>query len=196
MYIPKHFRETDQAHIIALANEYAFASLVTVEAGLPFVSHLPVLIEDDGNLSIVGHMARANEQWRHFERNNEVLVMFQGPHSYISPSLYETAGVPTWNYASVHMYGVPSVVDDGIRLKQIVEALTCKYEKLQSTPWIPDYPETMLAGIIGFSVEVNRIEAKYKLSQNKSAADRKNIIACLSESGDTHAREMARLMRE
>lgn len=196
MYTPRHFEESDQARIIELVNKYAFATLVTVEAGLPSASHLPLMLENDEQLNIVGHMARANDQWQHFQADAEVLVMFQGPHAYISPSNYEGAGVPTWNYASVHMYGVARLIEDENRLKAIIESLSHKYEKSQASPWVPDYPDRMLNAIVGFEIEVSRIEAKYKLSQNRPDADRQNIIANLSASSDTSETAIARLMQE
>lgn len=196
MYIPSHFEESDQARISELVNEYAFATMVTVKAGLPFASHLPVMAENDDRQTIVGHMARANEQWQHFQANDEVLVMFQGPHAYISPSNYEGDGVPTWNYASVHMYGVARVVDDENRLKDIIESLSHKYERSQASPWVSDYPDKMLKAIVGFEIEINRVEAKYKLSQNRSAVDRQNIITNLSGSSDSSGKAIAKLMQE
>ena len=196
MYIPKHFEENDKEKIIELVNEYAFATLVTTNEGVPFASQLPLMIEDKDNLLVLGHMAKANEQWHHFQSNNEVLVIFQGPHAYISPSNYEGYGVPTWNYASVHMYGVAKVFESENKLRKVIESLTNKYEKSQASPWVPEYPDKMLGAITGFEIKVNRIEAKYKLSQNRPEVDRKNIILNLSESGGESAKGVATLMGE
>ena len=196
MYIPKYFKESDQACIIKLVNEYAFATLVTVDEDCPCASHLPLMLENEDRLTIVGHMAKANEQWQHFQSDDEVLVIFQGPHAYISPSNYGSDGVPTWNYASVHMYGVAKLIQDKDRLRAIIESLSHKYEKSQALPWVPDYPNGMLNAIVGFEIEVSRIEAKYKLSQNRSDADRQNIIINLSASSDSSERAIAKLMQE
>lgn len=196
MYIPQHFAEHDLTRIKALVRDYAFATLVTVEKDLPFASHLPLMLKSDDTLSIIGHMARANEQWQHFQTNNEVLVIFQGPHAYISPSNYEQGGVPTWNYALVHMYGIARLVDDEYRLREIIESLSDKYEQSQSSPWPAEYPDKMLNAIVGFEIEITRLEAKYKLSQNRSENDRQNIIANLSGSDDTLERNIASLMQE
>lgn len=196
MYIPKQFEETDKNRIIALASEYSFATLVTTNEGVPFASHLPLLIEEHENLLILGHMARANEQCHHFNNNDEVLVIFQGPHAYISPSNYEGAGVPTWNYASVHMYGIAKLFESEDKLKYIIESLTEKHEKAQISPWIPEYPIKMLDAIVGFEIQVNRVEAKYKLSQNRPEIDRQNIVMSLSGSGSESAKGVATLMKE
>jgi len=196
MYIPKHFEENEKKRIIALATEYAFATLVTSNEGIPMASHLPLMIDESKKLLILGHMAKANEQWHHFKGNNEVLVIFQGPHAYISPSNYESPGVPTWNYASVHMYGVAETFGCESKLRRIIESLTNKYEKSQLAPWTPEYPAKMLGAIIGFEIKVNRIEAKFKLSQNRTEGDRKNIIINLSKSGGEFAKGVATLMGE
>jgi len=196
MYIPKHFAETDLARITELVNTNGFATLITVNEGLPVANHLPLLLDNHASLKLSGHMAKANEQWQHFTGNTEVLAIFQGPHAYISPSSYKGHGVPTWNYAVVHMYGVATLVEDENRLQAIIETLTQKYEQLQTSPWSPDYPTRMLQAIVGFEIEVKRVEAKFKLSQNRSAHDRQSIIANFSASGNTSKVEMARIMQE
>jgi len=196
MYIPQSFEENDKKRIIALANEYAFATLVTSSEGVPFASHLPLMIEENENPVVFGHMAKANEQWHQLKTNKKVLVIFQGPHAYISPSNYESPGVPTWNYASVHMYGEAEVLESESKLRWIIESLTKKYEKPQLTPWAPEYPAKMLGAIVGFKIKINCIEAKFKLSQNRSEGDRKNIIINLTRSGGESAKGVATLMRE
>ncbi len=196
MYIPQHFRCSEREKSVAFAKHNAFATLVTHTGEYPFASHLPLLLEEDKNLRLLGHMAKANEQWQHFQGASEVLVVFQGPHAYISPTHYTAPGVPTWNYAAVHMYGKCTIIDDKKRLKNIIESLTNRYEASQNSPWAPVYPEDMLSAIVGFEMLVDRIEAKYKLSQNRPHADKKNIIHNLSQSSDQHASELAQLMRD
>ena len=196
MYLPSHFEEKDKKRIIAFGNEYGFATLVTTENGVPFANHLPVLIEHEGTIRVIGHMAKANEQWRHFQYDREVLVIFQGPHAYISPSNYKRPGVPTWNYAAIHMYGSCSVIENQDAIIKIIENLTYKHEKCSDTPWIPDYPVKMLDAIIGFEIAVNRIEGKFKLSQNRSQADRVKIIGTLNKSSSEGAKGVAKLMTD
>ena len=182
MYVQKQFAEQDRDKIIALVNEYSFSTLITCHEGEPFVSHLPLLVDEREALYLSGHMARANEQWQHFQENSEVLAVFQGPHTYISPSHYETPGVPTWNYAAVHMYGRCRLLEEPNDVKYLISELTNKYEKSQPQPWRADYPDRLLSMIVGFEIEVVRIEAKFKLSQNRPQSDRRNIIDNLAES--------------
>lgn len=197
MYIPKHFEEHDKRRIVAFARKYAFATLVTVRGGLPHANHFPLMIEENERLLITGHMAKANEQWRHLQEDNQVLIIFQGPHTYISPSNYKESGVPpTWNYASIHMYGVATVFEGKEKLKSVLESLADKYEKSQRSPWVPEYPSEMLEAIVGFDVVVDRIEAKYKLSQNRPEADRKTIISNLTDLDSESDKDIATLMNE
>ena len=139
-------------------------------------------------------MAKANEQWTHFGNENDVLVIYQGPHTYISPSNYEEPGVPTWNYSAIHMYGKASLVNDELELRGIITSLSRKYERNREIPWVPTYPDKMLGAIVGFKVSVERIEAKSKLSQNRSERDRANIIANLKRSGSEGAIGVAKMM--
>ena len=196
MYIPKVFEEKDKKRIIKLVKKYAFGTLVTCDRGVPFASHLPMMIEDGDELAIYGHMAKENPQWSHFEQDRDVLAIFQGPHAYISPSNYKSPIAPTWNYASVHMYGKCSVIEDEVRLRQIIESLSNKYEECQASPWVPEYPDRLLKAIVGFELVVKRIEAKYKLSQNRPEGDRKTIISNLSASDSDAGRGVAELMKE
>ena len=196
MYITTEFTETDTNRIISLANEYAFATLVTVKDGVPFSTHLPLMIEKNETFIIIGHMAKSNKQWKHFKNGSDVLVMYQGPHAYISPSNYEGPGVPTWNYSSIHMYGKATLMTEELEVRNVIETLADKYEKYQSEPWIPKYPERILDAIVGFRIDVNRVEAKSKLSQNRSENDRLNIITNLRSTGSEGAMGVAKLMEE
>jgi transcriptional regulator len=196
MYIPKHFKEDDLDSLLKLMDEHSFATLVTVSESAPFASHPPLLIEKSSTLKLVGHLAKANEQWRHFESSPQAEAIFHGPHAYISPSFYQTPGVPTWNYAAIHVYGKPRLIQDATRLKDIVETLAMKYEKNQKAPWEPRYSLGLLDAIVGFEMEIERIEGKYKLSQNRAEADRSNIIDLLSASSSDACRSVAELMRE
>jgi len=196
MHTPNNFIENDKNRIISLANEYAFATLVTVKEGDPFSSHLPLMIEGNETFTILGHMAKSNEQWEHFQSGNDVLVMYQGPHAYISPSNYEEPGVPTWNYSAVHMYGKATLISEEQEVRNLIESLSHKYEKYQNEPWTPKYPDRMIDAIVGFRIKVDRIEAKSKLSQNKPKGDRVNIMTNLRSSGSEGAIGVAKLMEE
>lgn len=196
MYIPKHFEETDTAKLLGLIEQYPFSMLVTTNDGVPFVSHLPLVVEAVTDLKVVGHMAKSNEQWEHFNGGAEALAVFQGPHAYVSPSWYDGPGVPTWNYAAIHLYGKPEIVAGKERTRNIVHSLTEKFEISQKTPWAPEYPPRLLDAIVGFEIKVSRIEGKYKLSQNRSEADRGRVIGALESSASENARGIARLMKE
>ena len=196
MYIPEIFNETDKSKIIDLIESYSFGTLITFADYKPVANHIPFLVERNSKLKLIGHVAKSNEQWKHFEKNKTVLAVFQGPNSYISPSWYESAGVPTWNYAAVHIYGEPKIVCDRSFLTNVVNKLTEKHEKYYEVPWSPEYRDNFLDSIVGFEIEVDEIQAKYKLSQNRSKNDRKNIILKLENNGSENSLGVAKLMKE
>ncbi|MEO8557719.1 MAG: FMN-binding negative transcriptional regulator [Rhodospirillales bacterium] len=195
MYVPPHFTETDRTRLVALMRQRSFAMLTTVAEGEPFVSHLPLWWEDDGSAHgrLIGHMARANPQWRHFATmdsgGQKVLAVFAGPHAYISPSWYDsTAQVPTWNYGAVHAYGTPRIVDDPTAVLGILQKLVGIYESGFEQPWRMDglpegYAERLSKAIVAFELPIERIEGKWKLGQNKSAADRMGTAVALERLG-------------
>jgi transcriptional regulator len=144
-------------------------------------------------------MARANEQWRHFEADPNVLCIFMGPHAYVSPSWYAAkVAVPTWNYAAVHAYGTARLEDDAF-LRRTIEDTTSTYESGMPSPWrmpIPeDYVATMMKAIVGFSVRITRLEAKYKLGQNRSQEDRRGTLAGLEATADPGSAALAAFAR-
>jgi len=194
MYIPKAFREDDINTLHKLMREYGFATLITQHEGVPFATHLPFILDAQRgpNGTLLAHMAHANQQWRDFVSEPEVLVIFQGPHAYISPSWYEVElSVPTWNYAVVHAYGIPRLIEDGEELYKLLKTLIHTHEAHFEKPWpfnLPDdYLQKMMHGIVGFEIEISRLEGKFKLSQNRTEAERENVIAALQESRDTLA---------
>src|SRR4051794_36124030 len=202
MYTPKHFEVRDLAEMHALMDRWSFATLVTDEAGHLVASHLPFLIDSKQGPqgTLMSHMARANGQWRTFDQVGEALVLFQGPHAYISPSWYTVhPSVPTWNYAVVHAYGVPRIVEDPERVVQILGATVTKHESIFEQPWSMDLPaaylENMMRGIVAFEIELTRIEGKHKLSQNRSLNDRHGVIEALEGHDDTLEHEVAQMMR-
>src|ERR1700722_16152255 len=161
MYVPPFYRVEDRARTRAFIHAHGFATLVTFGPGAPWATHLPVLLDErDGGDRLRSHMARANEQWRHFDSKGEVLCIFHGPHAYISPPWYVSKiAVPTWNYGVAHVYGVAKIEDDAF-LRQVVEDTTQKYESKRPSPWKLELPEptfgSMMKAIVGFSIQITR----------------------------------------
>lgn len=202
MYVPSHFAENDRAVQLGFIQEHGWGYLVGIVDCLPVVTHLPFLVEgENGEETLVAHMARANAHWQSFADGREQLVVIPGPHAYVSPSWYKTRqAVPTWNYAAVHVYGVPQVVDDPAAIRRGQKALVDHYESTFDTPWRMEalddvYVTGMLRSIVSFRVPITRIEAKFKLSQNRTAADRQGVIAALEASAGSGPRGIASMMR-
>ena len=193
MYIPKHFLETDLDALAELIEAHAFGTLITLADGRPFATHVPFLYERAAN-ALHAHVARANPQWQGLGATREVLAIFQGPHGYISPTWYVDPGVPTWNYAAVHVYGTAVTIDDPEATARHVEALAARFERGNPTPWKPSYDPKRLAGIVGIEIRITEIQGKLKLSQNRSTADRAGVIAKLAASGTDNDAALARLM--
>ncbi|MGD8350455.1 MAG: FMN-binding negative transcriptional regulator [Gammaproteobacteria bacterium] len=181
MYVPEKFKIDDADEIFAFLRANAFGQLVSLHGGRPVVSHLPFFVaEDRANLKC--HVARQNPQWQEIE-SQQVLATFLGPHDYISPSWYSGAGVPTWNYQAVHVYGRCRVFDDPGELASLVDALSGTYESRFESPWQPRYADSMLKAIVGIELEIDDIQCKYKLSQNRPVADHQPVIDHLDELG-------------
>lgn len=180
---------------------YSFATLITHEEGAPFASHLPMLFRPEGGShgTLLSHMARANPQWRHFESGHEALAIFHGPHSYISPSWYKTEiAVPTWNYAVVHAYGVPKIFSEHERVISLLRELVSINESAFERPWpgqIPEnYRDKLMQAIVAFEIPIARLEGKFKLGQNRSAADAQGVFDALSRFSDSDSRALAQMM--
>ncbi|MBI3876328.1 MAG: FMN-binding negative transcriptional regulator [Verrucomicrobia bacterium] len=202
MYIPETFVETDARRIAAVIREHSFATVVTFAEGRPFASHLPLLFRPDrgGHGVLIGHMARANSQWRHFQPDTEVLAIFTGPHGYISPSWYANhPAVPTWNYVAIHTYGQARLIEGEQELDEVLRATVNFYESGQPVPWQDTLPADFKAGlkkaIVGFEIEITRLEAKFKLGQNRKPEDITGAIAALARSENQTDRELAALMK-
>ncbi|HEY4248662.1 MAG TPA: FMN-binding negative transcriptional regulator [Lacunisphaera sp.] len=202
MYIPSSFKVDDISVVRRFIQAHGFASVISTVDGTPYASHLPVLLDEGENGDVLrGHMARANEQWKHFDGSREILCIFQGPHAYISPSWYETkGGVPTWNYTTVHAYGIPRIESEKRVVRQILNYTTEKYESAMSEPWRMNLSgealDALLNAIIGFSIRVTRLEAKFKLGQNRSGKDQNGMIDGLTGSPYAGDRELAKFIRE
>jgi len=174
MYIPKSFNVTDEKEIISFIKSNAFGQLISLVDGKLFSSHIPFLYSEK-NQSLLCHLAKNNPQWSSLE-SQEILVTFQGPDDYVSPSWYSSVGVPTWNYQSVHVYGIPEITTEKEKLCSIVNEMTKIYESAFEQPWEPEYKESMLNAIVGIEISITDIQCKYKLSQNRPKEDRVQII--------------------
>ncbi len=198
MYIPKLYREEDREEILTFLRQNNFATLVTYDGERPIATHAPVdVVEaENGNLTVYGHIASANPP-RNTLTGQECLLIFQGPHTYISPRWYNHVNVPTWNYTSVHLYGNGRTVQ-GEELYALLSRLIQHHEsgssyRFEGLP--PDFVEKMVKGIIGFAVDITRLEAGYKLSQNRSDDDYWNIIDHLDQRPDDDSKKVAGAMR-
>jgi transcriptional regulator len=203
VYVPTAFDQSDLPTLHHFIEQHSFAVLCsTTEDGVPFASHLPLLLERNSapHGVLVGHMARANPQWRHAD-GRTVLAVFHGPHVYVSPAWYEADDVvPTWNYAAVHTTGVLRAVHDRDALLKIVEDMVARYETSRPSPWQIGEPnaylERMLRGIVGFRIEIATIEGKWKLSQNQPAERREKVLRALRAQGGEDAAAVADLMEQ
>jgi transcriptional regulator len=164
---------------------------------------VPLLLDRDAgpNGRLIGHVARANPQWKH-AGGQRVLAIFSGPHAYISPTWYAAQNVvPTWNYVAVHAYGVLQLIDDRERLREIVRRTVAVYEANMPQPWSVDAPETsfidrLLDAIVGFEIDVDRIEGKWKLNQNHDAERRRRVVEALRAQGSVDGLQIADLMAD
>jgi transcriptional regulator len=198
LYVPPLFRVEDRAALVDFMRSHAFATLVSSgEAGL-HASHVPLLVDTDGDKVVLrGHVVRANGQWETMEGARDVTAIFHGPHAYVSPTWYANhPSVPTWNYAVVHAHGKARLTDEA-ELHEIITELSAHYEAGNKPPWKLSeqpaaYVSSMLGMIVGFEIEVERLEGKFKLSQNRPD-EAPRVIERLEASGE---RELAALMRQ
>jgi transcriptional regulator len=201
VYIPASFNENDQATLHDFMRAHSFATVVTTHDSKPFASHLPLFLDGTSGPqgALIGHMARANLQWQEMQAGAEVLVMFHGPHAYVSPAWYEAQAmvVPTWNYMAVHAYGKARILSQE-ELEQALHKLVDSYEGAYEQPWQLEMSqsmrEKMLGAIVGFEIALSSIEGKFKLSQNRSEQDRQRVTAKLAEQDDAGSRSVAEQM--
>jgi transcriptional regulator len=202
MYLPKHFEQTDAQALHALMREHPLAALVSVLDGEPTADHVPLEFDAQTN-TLRGHVARANAVWRK-AAGSTVLAAFQGPQAYITPSWYPSKAatakvVPTWNYAVVHARGKLRITEDAAWLRALVGRLTDTHEAARAHRWQvddapADYIEQMLRAIVGIEIEVTQLVGKWKVSQNRDAADRAGVAAGLGTLTGADARAMAALI--
>jgi transcriptional regulator len=201
VYIPEQFRVRNHTDAIAFMRANPFAILVSATPDGPFATHAPLAIREAGEqLVIRGHVAKANLHWKHLEQQPHCLTIFHGPHAYVSPSNYSTREVvPTWNYGAVHVYGNARTFSAHEELLNVLHELMDMFEPAYAEQWasLSDaYRERMLNHIVGFEIVATKIEAKFKLSQNRTKEEQSNVIASLGQSEDTAVSGVARLMRE
>jgi transcriptional regulator len=200
VYIPEFNRVEDREAWLAFMRANPFAILISSVDRSPFATHLPLAIKEaDGQVRLHGHVARANPHWKSLEHTAESLVIFHGPHAYISPALYEVReSVPTWNYAAVHVYGRARIVDEK-EAREILEGLIAEFDSSYAVQWASlgeDYRSRMVRHIVAFEMVADRIEAKFKLSQNRTRTEQANIIEALAGSGDSCVSGVAALMKQ
>jgi transcriptional regulator len=188
MYVPKAFREDDVTRLHGFIRAWSFALMVTDVDGVPAATHLPFVLDaaDGARGRLIGHVARANPQWQTFDGTRQALAVFGGPHAYVSPTWYATSpAVPTWNYAAIHAYGRPRVIEGADAARDAVERLVLEHDpawRLADQP--AEFVAGMLRGIVAFELPIERLEGKLKLSQNRPAADRPGILRGLRAGGE------------
>jgi transcriptional regulator len=203
VYIPEYFRVRDHEDAIKFMRANPFAILISSTDAGPFATHLPLFVraeKSDEKVVLRGHVAKANPHWRYLEQQPQCLAIFHGPHSYISPSNYTVhESVPTWNYGAVHLYGNAQVFSSPEALQGVLHELIHTFEPAYAAQWASldeVFRERMLKQIVGFEIEVTKMEAKFKLNQNRSREDQENVITSLEKAEDTAVSGVARLMKE
>ncbi len=199
MYIPKHFSVEDSNQILSFIKQYSFASIVSLQDKVPVAAHLPFVIEEqDGHWKLLSHFAKLNKQWETIE-NQVSLVIFSEPHAYISPVHYNSAlNVPTWNYVAIHVYGQVQIIREQNKVEELLIKTIQQYEQDYLRQWksLPDqFKLNMQKGIVAFEVQITQVQAKFKLSQNRTEAERKSIISLLSVSEKSTENEIGILMK-
>ena len=202
LYLPQAFEPAERAAAARLMHDHPFATLCTPAVPEPHLSHVPLLLQPscEPHGTLIGHVARANPHWRHLA-GAESIAIFHGPHAYVSPSWYgdPSSMVPTWNYATVHAHGTVDVVDDPIESRRILEALVHRFEAHRDAPWELAMPESRVEALVGaivaFRMRIRRLDAKFKLSQNRTRDDRSRVIAALEAEAAPESLSTARWMR-
>lgn len=201
MYVPKHFQAPSLEAVENFIHQNGFATLVSQDDSSVMATHTPLMIKEaeDGSKLLTGHISKANIQKESIASPRDVLAIFLEHHAYVSSSWYDHINVPTWNYIAVHVYGRARIIE-GEELVRSLDRLVKKYEGDSADAFsITDMPDQMLKsemnGIIGFDIEVSKVEASYKLSQNRNDNDYNNIIEKLENRGDQFSLKIAQEMR-
>lgn len=202
MYVPRRYEVTDSHTIDEFVRAHGFGLLITARDGVPAGTHVPMeLLRSTQGRILEGHVARANPHWQAIADGDRALAVFLGPHAYVSSSWYDHENVPTWNYQAVHMSGPIELVQDAADLLVMVRRLSLHYEPdgvagggFDVDAMTPKLREAELRGIVGFRIRVDQVEAAFKLSQNRDAANRANVRARLRERGDPASLAVAAAM--
>jgi transcriptional regulator len=199
MYTPNSFKETDPDVLYPFIKEHNFGITFSQTKDGPVATHLPFMVNREEKM-LIAHFARANKHWQKINVKQKTLVVFHGTHGYISPSWYkEKNTVPTWNYAAVHVTGLPVITHDLNELREMVDSLTHHHEKAMESDW--DYEaahekrDRLLKGIVGLKINIERLEGQFKFIQNRSREDRNGVIKALEASGSESDRRMASIMK-
>ncbi len=202
MYVPSHFHEPDLSTLHDFIQRHSFGLLVSQVEGFPFATHLPFLLEREVGPygTLVGHTARTNPQCA-AAKGQTVLAVFSGPHAYVSPTWYDAENVvPTWNYVAVHAIGKLEIVDDYSSISAIVGTMTDFYEKTMPKPWFFDetttFAERLLTQIVGFRISIEKLEGKWKLSQNHPVERQQKVVNALRKQGDENSQAISGLMHD
>lgn len=200
MYIPAAFAESDTSKLHDFIEQHSFGVLVSQADNEPFATHLPILLDRRSGPygCLFGHMARANPQWQHAQ-SQSVLAIFSGPHAYISPTWYEVENVvPTWNYVAVHAYGKLQPIEEPAALHKIVRDFVTVYEASMPQPWAlggpSDFLDRLVRQIVGFRIEIMRLEGKWKLNQNQPAERRERVALALQKRTEDDSQAIAKMM--
>jgi transcriptional regulator len=199
MYVPKQFRNDDASTINDFIRQHGFGILVSQSDHRMVATHIPLELSED-ETKLTGHISKANPQWKNFNNSAEVMIIFPGPHAYVSSSWYDHENVPTWNYIAVHVYGKIRIIE-GEQLQAALKQLVDKYEKASEDPvsiekMSQEYFRQSIKGLVGFEIEITSIEAAYKLSQNRDKKNYLNIINELEKRGDHDSRSVASEMKK
>lgn len=200
MYIPKHFQESDDQEIIEFIKHHNFGVLVSMVDGKYEAVHLPFIVSETSPLRIEGHVSRGNKIRRVIENNDDVMLIVSGPHFYISPTAYDHENVPTWNYQAVHCYGTLRLLE-GKDLVNSLKKLIDENEKVNASDFTMEslseqFIKRELKGITGFTMEVDEIQAQYKLSQNRDKKNYEEVISSLEAKKSSSAKAVASAMRK
>lgn len=199
MYIPHYYKNENLDEVKDFIKQNSFGLLINQLDGKPWATHIPLELElgQDGKEVLVGHLAKANPQWKSFKSSEQVLCVFNGPHTYVSSSWYKEEEVPTWDYIAVHVYGNIKILDESETMASL-HRLVDKYERVSKKPLsLKDLsPKTLrqVKGVVGFQIEITEIQAAYKLSQTRPE-DHSTIIAELKERGDAPSKAIANEIR-
>ena len=201
MYIPNKYKVTDQKEALAFIKEHSFGILINTLDDKPWGTHLPLQLEKNknGDHVLQGHIAKRNPQWKNFSNTENVMVIFTGPHTYISSSWYDHEEVPTWNYLAVHVYGKIKIIQ-GDQLLDHLKSLTNRYESDSQNPVkienLSDKTMSQINGVVGFEISIDDIHAVQKLSQGKSQENQHSIIDHLSKRKDANSSSISDLMQK